>query len=166
MTVADLSVSLPGFAPGAPRQQDHTIGGGRTVALPAVPGRATCSPLRRGDELVAVLDVADRSGPVRVSLTDEDDQLTVVAVRECEVATVRDPVAATWLPWWTTEGSGADLVTVGTLRLGPVTGGSPVTVAGLGSTPLFDDELGGAPLVLAPGERVDAPVRLRPARRR
>lgn len=164
VTVADLSVRLPGFTPGAPRQQDYTVGGGQTVALPALPGRATCAPLRRGDHLVAVLDVQGRSEPVRVRLTDEDHQLAVVAARECEASRVHALVAATWLPGWTTEGSGADLVSVGTLRLGPVTGRSPVTVAGLGSTPLFDYELEGAPLVLAPGDRVDASVRLRPAR--
>lgn len=164
VTVADLSVSLPGFAPGAPEQQDYTIGGGQSVALPAVPGRATCAPITRRDHLVAVLDVQGRSEPVRVRLTDEDRQLPVVAARECEAGKLHVLVAATWLPGWTTEGSGADLVAVGRLRLGPVTGRSPVTVVGLGSTPLFDYEVEGAPLVLTPGERADVTVRLRPAR--
>ena len=164
LAVGEMSVLLPGFAPGPARRQDYTVGGGQTVALPAVPGRATCAHLARTDRPVAVISVPGRSEPVRVRLSDEDGQLRQVAARECEAARARALVPAVWLPGWTTEGSGADLVAVGTLSLGPVTGRSRATVVGLGSTPLFDYEVEGAPLVLASGERADAAVRLRVAR--
>lgn len=164
LEVGEMSVRLPGFAPGRARRQDYPIGGGQAVALPAVPGRATCAPIARSDRPVAVISVPGRTDPVRVRLSDEDGQLPQVAARECEAARARAAVPAAWRPGWTTEGAGADLVAVGTLRLGPVAGRSRVTVVGLGSTPLFDYEVQGAPLVLAPGESADAAVRLRAAR--
>ena len=164
LEVGEMSVRLPGFAPGPARRQDYAVGGGQSVALPAVPGRATCAQRAPGDRPVALIGVPGRSDPVDVVLSDEDGQLAQVAARGCEAARARALVPAAWLPGWTTEGSGADLVPVGTLRLGPVAGRSRVTVAGLGPTPLFDYEIEGAPLVLAPGERVDVVVRLRAAR--
>jgi hypothetical protein len=163
LEVTALELRVPGFTPAGPTPKDTRFEPGRTIALPAPYGEPDCTADATGRPVEAVLTVTGAAEPVRVVLDDPADRAGGLRERECAAQRVAELAPLAWQQRWTTAGSGPDLVSVGRLDVGPVTGDAPVTVVGLGATTLFGYEAA-LPVTVAPGERATLEVRLAPAR--
>ncbi|CAA9413885.1 MAG: hypothetical protein AVDCRST_MAG35-1594, partial [uncultured Quadrisphaera sp.] len=161
--VTALQLLVPGFTPAAPTAKDSRFTPGRTIALPAPYGEPDCAADPAGAPVEAVLTVRGAPEPVRLALDDPSDRAGGLHERECAAARVAELAPLAWQEGWATAGAGPDLVSVGRLDVGPVTGDAPVTVEALGTTTLFGYEAA-LPVTVAPGERATLEVRLVPAR--
>lgn len=161
--VTALQLVVPGFTPAAPTAKDTRFEPGRTIALPAPYGEPDCAADPTGTTVEALLTVRGAAEPVRLALDDPSDRAGGLHERECAAARVAEIAPLAWQEGWTTAGAGPDLVSVGRLDVGPVTGDEPVTVEALGTTTLFGYEAA-LPVTVAPGESATLEVRLVPAR--
>ena len=161
--VTALQLLVPGFTPAGATAKDTRFEAGRAIALPAPYGEPECAADTAGRPVEAVVTVAGADEPVRVVLDDPSDRAGGLRERECAAQRVAQLAPLAWQEAWTTAGTGPDLVSVGRLDVGPVTGDAPVTVEALGTTTLFGYEAA-LPVTVAPGERATVEVRLVPAR--
>ncbi len=162
--VTGLELLLPGFTGPGAKARTTTLEPGRTVALEGAYGEATCAGDPQRQQVQVRIAVAGREDPVLVTLDDPDARAGRILQRECAAQRVAALAPLTWQPGWTTRGTGGDLVAVGHLDVGPVTGTEPVTVEGIGATPLFSYAATAAPLTVAPGERASVAVHVTPTR--
>ncbi|GAB2692326.1 hypothetical protein [Thalassiella azotivora] len=137
---------------------DDVVAPGGAVDLRVAYGDVRCD----ADVGAPVVRVGfDGREPVRVGPVTGEEVLERVVRRECAEDDVARAAELSWLPW--DGGGGPDGLTDGVLRV-HVRGERPVTVSEIQGTTLFTVVAAGTPVTAGPGQTLDVPVQVVPAR--
>jgi predicted small lipoprotein YifL len=164
LTVESLEVLAPWFEGPGLVDTGTVVEPGRAYDIRVPYGEPRCGVRPEPAKLRVAFTFAEVEGTATVAPHEGADLLTRIHEESCGAIRAQKVAPMQWVPDWETQGSGDDLVAVGTLRIGPVEEGQEVTILGTVPSVIFQVDPKDVPEVLRGGELVEVPVELTPTR--